>query len=183
MANKSQLPKVCIALGFADTATLLQHAHAEVDSGESFLEFRLDYLANPIDGVAAIKKFLADHPDCTVMASTLDGIVCLSACVIRGNTCWFNGNNSDGAGVHATGGGNRIEGNTCTSADRGIGVDAAGNIIIRNTCSGNTLDWDIVANNIYGPIIDRRVPASAAVSGFTAASTLGSTEPNANFSY
>lgn len=69
MANKSQLPKVCIALGFADTATLLQHAHAEVDSGESFLEFRLDYLANPIDGVAAIKKFLADHPDCTVMAT------------------------------------------------------------------------------------------------------------------
>jgi len=80
-------------------------------------------------------------------------------------------------------GDNRIEGNNCTGADRGIDIDSIGNIIIRNTCSGNTIDWVIAANNVFGPIIDRRAPASAAVSGFSAASTLGSTDANANFSY
>jgi hypothetical protein len=62
-------------------------------------------------------------------------------------------------------------------------VDGAGNIIITNTCSGNTIDWVFVANNVFGPIIDRRVPASASVSGFSAPSSLGSTDANANFSY
>ncbi len=122
--------------------------------------------------------------DCTARTNTLDGIVCTSACVIRGNTCSANGSGAgDGASIHATGTDNRIEGNNCSTADRGIDVDTAGNIIIRNTCAGNTTDWDIVANNIYGPIIDRRVPASAAVTGFAAVTTLGSTDPNANFSY
>lgn len=69
MPTRSQLPKVCIALGFADTAALLQHARAEVDSGETFLEFRLDYLPNPIDGIGAIRGFLASHPECTLMAT------------------------------------------------------------------------------------------------------------------
>ena len=121
--------------------------------------------------------------DCTARFNTLDGIVCNAACMIRGNTCSSNGFNGDGANIHATAGANRIEGNTCTGADRGIDVDLAGNIIIRNTCSGNTTDWVIAANNVVGPILDRRVPASAAISGFSAPDSTGSTHPNANFSY
>ena len=62
-------------------------------------------------------------------------------------------------------------------------MDGPGNIIIRNTCAGNTTDWTIVANNVVGPILDRRAPASAAISGFTGASSLGTTDPNANFSH
>ena len=121
--------------------------------------------------------------DCTARGNTLDGIVCNIECVIRGNTCASNGNAGDGAGIHATGSVNRIEGNNCTGADRGIDVDATKNIIIRNSCAGNTIDWAIVANNVVGPILDRRAPASAAINGFTAPSSLGSTDPNANFSY
>src|SRR5207244_8871941 len=122
--------------------------------------------------------------DCMVEYNTLDGILCASDCIIRGNICAINGNGAgDGAGIHATGSRNRIEGNNCTDADRGIDVDFAGNIIIRNTCSNNTTDWVIVANNVFGPIIDRRALSSAAVSGFSAASSLGSTDANANFSY
>ncbi len=121
--------------------------------------------------------------DCTARANTLDGIACVFDCVIRGNTCSINGSGGDGAGIHATGIDNRIEGNNCTNADRGIDVDAGGNIIIRNTCSGNTTDWDIAANNVVGPILDRRAPASAAINGFSFAGSLGTTEPNANFSF
>jgi parallel beta-helix repeat protein len=122
--------------------------------------------------------------DSTARANSLDGIMCSAACVIRGNTCAGNGRlTGDGAGVHATSNDNRIEGNNCTGADRGIDVDSVGNIIIKNTCASNGTDWDIAADNVFGPILDRRAPASAAVLGFSAASSLGSTEPNANFSY
>jgi len=101
----------------------------------------------------------------------------------RGNTSTSNGVGGDGAGIRATGADNRIEDNNCTGADRGIDVDAAGNVIIRNTCSGNTTDWVVVANNVVGPILDRRAPASAAINGFAAPDSTGSTHPNANFSY
>ncbi|MEZ5354536.1 MAG: shikimate dehydrogenase [Bryobacteraceae bacterium] len=69
MARNANLPKVCIALGLPDTASLLEHAHREVESGESFLEFRIDYLSDPKEGIGAIERFLADHPDCTVLAT------------------------------------------------------------------------------------------------------------------
>src|SRR5262249_12442304 len=60
---------VCIALGFPDVEALLAHARAEYDSGERFLEFRLDYLPDPVNGIAAMEKFLARHSDCTVLAT------------------------------------------------------------------------------------------------------------------
>lgn len=121
--------------------------------------------------------------DCLADGNNINGIRCVANSVIRDNNCQLNGRFGDGAGIRATSNDNRIEGNNCTRADRGLQVDANGNIIIRNTCAGNTVDWVIAANNVFGPIIDRRAPGSAAVSGFTAASSLGSTDANANFSY
>lgn len=125
---------------------------------------------------------------CTVSDNGLDGIECSDGCLIQNNNCRGNGTATTvGAGIHATGSGNRIEGNQCADADRGIDVDAANNWIIRNTCRNNTTGWTIVADNIYAPIIDRRVPTTvpttAAVNGPAASSTLGSTDPNANFTY
>jgi hypothetical protein len=70
---------------------------------------------------------------------------------------------------------------TCT---RGLDIDAVGNIIIGNTCAGNfTRNWDIVAGNNFGPIVNVSPSGAAAVSGDSAPSTLGSTDPNANFTY
>jgi hypothetical protein len=121
---------------------------------------------------------------CTVRSNVADGINIFNQCLILNNDCSLNGNGAgDGAGIHAVGTDNRIECNNCAGADRGIDVDVAGNIIVKNTCAGNTTDWDIAANNVFGPIVDRRAPGSGAVLGFSAASSLGSTEPNANFSY
>jgi parallel beta-helix repeat protein len=121
---------------------------------------------------------------CTTRFNTLDGIQVDAQCVVINNVCGNNGNlGGDGAGIRANGADNRIEGNNCTAADIGIRVATAGNFIIRNTCSGNTTNWSIVANNIYGQIIDRTAPASAAVSGNSAVSALGNAEPNANFTY
>jgi len=138
--------------------------------------------SNGGDGISASDG--STVADCTAQLNALDGIRCSVSCVIRGNTCSINGfGGGIGAGIHATSTDNRLEGNTCTGADRGIEVGFSGNIIIKNICSGNDIDWIIAANNIYGPIIDRRAPASPAVAGFSAPSSLGSTDANANFSY
>jgi len=63
------LPRICIALGFADAGTLIQHAERELEGGETFFEFRLDYLPRPADGVRAIRAFLKDHPECAILAT------------------------------------------------------------------------------------------------------------------
>jgi hypothetical protein len=60
-------------------------------------------------------------------------------------------------------------------------VSAAGNFIIGNTCTGNTSNYEIVANNVVGPIIAS--PLSVAISGSTGGAGTGTTNPWANFSY
>jgi 3-dehydroquinate dehydratase/shikimate dehydrogenase len=56
-------------MGFPDAQKLLENARREVNAGESFFEFRLDYLPAPEQGIAVIRKFLAGHPDCCVLAT------------------------------------------------------------------------------------------------------------------
>src|SRR5574340_273893 len=69
MLQVRALPRVCIALGLPDTAKLLEHARREVEAGETFLEFRLDYLDQPDQGAQAIRRFLDQYPECTVLAT------------------------------------------------------------------------------------------------------------------
>ncbi len=135
-------------------------------------------------GIGIIAGAASKITDCTVSSNNLDGISVSSDCHVRGNTSDSNGaGTTDGAAIQVTGSDNRIEGNNCTDSDRGIDVDVAGNVIIRNTCSGNTINWTIAANNVCGPILNRTAPASAAISGDSAPSSLGSTDANANYTY
>ena len=69
MAQKRALPRICIALGLPDLAKLLEHARREAEAGETFLEFRLDYLERPEQGAEAIRGFLEQHPECTILAT------------------------------------------------------------------------------------------------------------------
>src|SRR5580692_3230117 len=69
MPRRILLPRICIALGFPEAETLLAHARQEFDAGERFFEFRLDYLPAPEQGVAAIRKFLSRHAECTILAT------------------------------------------------------------------------------------------------------------------
>ncbi len=136
---------------------------------------------NTANGISAFSGSTISN--CTAAFNVLNGIRVSNGCVVLANACSFNGNGGDGAGIHATGADNRIESNNCITADRGIDVDAPGNIIIKNTCSGNTINWTIVANSVVGPILDRTAPASAAISGNSAPDSTGTTHPNANFTY
>ena len=51
MALKTSFPRICVALGISDPAQLLADAEREAEANESFLEFRLDYLPRPEDGL------------------------------------------------------------------------------------------------------------------------------------
>jgi hypothetical protein len=66
MPQRTIFPQICIALGFPDPEALLSHARAEYDSGERFLEFRLDYLSDPMKGIAVLRRFLANSSDCSI---------------------------------------------------------------------------------------------------------------------
>jgi len=69
MAQLRSLPRICIALGLPDVPTLLDHARREAEAGETFLEFRLDFLEHPCQGAEAIGGFLERFPDCIVLAT------------------------------------------------------------------------------------------------------------------
>src|SRR5580700_302416 len=69
MTRRAALPRICIALGFPETESLLAHAREEYNAGERFFEFRLDYLPAPEQGIAAMRKFLTRNTDCTVLAT------------------------------------------------------------------------------------------------------------------
>jgi 3-dehydroquinate dehydratase/shikimate dehydrogenase len=69
MARKRAFPRICIALGLPDTSKLLEHARREIEAGESFLEFRLDYLPKPEAGAEAIGQFLRDYPEAMILAT------------------------------------------------------------------------------------------------------------------
>ena len=66
---------------------------------------------------------------------------------------------------------------------RGIDVDSGGNLLLRTNAAGNLTNYDIAANNRYGPIIDLTAAAGAPVLGNAAASTLTSADATANYAH
>jgi 3-dehydroquinate dehydratase/shikimate dehydrogenase len=69
MPVRTPFPRICIALGLPDAERLLEQARREAAQGERFLEFRLDYLPSPEQGVAVIQEFVRLYPDATVLAT------------------------------------------------------------------------------------------------------------------
>ena len=117
--------------------------------------------------------------DCTASLNRGDGINVGSDAVVRDNTSDSNGV-GDGAGIHATGLDTRIEGNNVTDNDRGIDVDNTGNIIIKNSASGNTTNWAVAAGNKCLVVLG---VDAAAIVGDSGGTSPGSTNPNANYTY
>jgi hypothetical protein len=116
--------------------------------------------------------------DSTANFNLADGIAVNGRAQVRGNTCISN----DTAGIAVSGNQNRIEQNVCTSNAYGIRVTGVTNIIVRNTGTTNTTNWSIVANNSVAPIVVTN-KNSALISGNSGGSSLGSTDPSANFTY
>ena len=122
--------------------------------------------------------------ECQSFANQTHGFVVGSDC--RVIDCSSNSNGTtiaDGSGVLVTGSDARIEGNTANDNDFGIRVTGSGNLIIRNSCSGQGTAYNIVANNRYGAIVDISAAGAASVNGPSAVGVLTTTDPWANFTY
>ena len=92
------------------------------------------------------------------------------------NTCDGNGfEEGDGAGIRVISD-CRVESNNVTNNDRGIDVDLLGNLIIKNTSSANTTNYDILGGNSFGPIVN--VAGVGDISG-----TANADHPWANFEH
>jgi len=83
---------------------------------------------------------------CSATGNTGDGTQAHGDTQITGNTCDNNGT-GDGAGIHVTGSGNRIESNSSTDNERGLDVDGDDNYVADNTVRGNTDNYDIASGN------------------------------------
>src|SRR5512140_3812623 len=69
MPDRNSFLKICIALGVPDPARLVEFAEREAQAGESFFEFRLDYLDRPQEGSEAVRSFLRRYPEAMVLAT------------------------------------------------------------------------------------------------------------------
>ena len=115
--------------------------------------------------------------DCVAKDNTGNGIELFS----EGQVTRCIANNND-TGIYVGSSDNRIESNNVNDNNNlGIDVNSAGNFIVRNTCSDNTtLNWDVAAGNACLVV---QATTCAAINGDSGGTTLGSTDPNANFTY
>src|ERR1700680_2230649 len=63
-----RLPRVCVAVTATDPSELIEKAEALLRDN-SFMEFRLDYIAKPGLALAKIKQFFETHPGTMVIAT------------------------------------------------------------------------------------------------------------------
>ena len=63
------LPRICVALGLPTAALLASAAETEYKDGNTFLEFRLDYLKSPASGIEVLRAFKERYPDCYLLAT------------------------------------------------------------------------------------------------------------------
>lgn len=82
-----------------------------------------------------------------------DGISVNFSCTVVGNNC-----NGDGAAagnhgaIRVIGQANRVDGNNISYADRGLSISSGGNVVVRNSVKGCTVNFDIVGGNDVGPV-------------------------------
>lgn len=131
-------------------------------------------------GIYVESGALATH--CTVRSNSGEGFFAnagssVIACVAAGNGT----GTALGAGIHTFGIDNRVEANNLTGNFRGIKGEGTGNLIVRNSASGNSIaNWDIGAGN-FGLFVN--ATSGGAFVGAAGGAALGSTDPWVNFSY
>jgi 3-dehydroquinate dehydratase/shikimate dehydrogenase len=66
--QRFRLPRVCVPIVGEDPGRIIERAESIVRDNP-FMEFRLDYLSNPLAGLPKLKHFLDLHPEATVIAT------------------------------------------------------------------------------------------------------------------
>ncbi len=69
MAYRNEFPRICVALGCAESDKLEKLARQSCEDGEEFLEIRLDMQDEPATGVGIIRRLKQKYPDTYVLAT------------------------------------------------------------------------------------------------------------------
>ncbi|MGB8169018.1 MAG: NosD domain-containing protein [Chthoniobacteraceae bacterium] len=125
------------------------------------------------------------HSYCTItdcmVKNNAKGIWVRGSCHVVGSLC--EGNT---VGVRIDGSKNLIKGNQAINGDTGILTQAGSinNLFLGNTAGNNAINnYDIVADNRYGPVVDITALGTAAVTGNSGGGTTVTGFPGANFAY
>lgn len=105
---------------------------------------------NGDDGITGSGQFTNNY----VAFNFNDGIDISGASLVANNNCTSNGNGGNAANIRIVSFNCRVEGNTCANADTGILVSFGDNVIVRNTCSNNTTNFNVPANASVGTIFN-----------------------------
>ena len=90
--------------------------------------------------------------NCTADYGDADGIVTTNGCRITENNVTRNGS-SGNAGIRVYGSGNRIEGNNAVgNINSGIVMQAGNNFLVRNSASGQSVNYNAIGLSTFGPI-------------------------------
>lgn len=112
------------------------------------------------NGIAVAQSFTSGSgivSGCIVDGNMLDGVLFDNNMTVSGNTITNNGAD----GIHATDGGNRIDGNNLNgNIGKEINVEGSGNTIVRNSFGGADSDLSIVVGNSKGPTENGGTPLS-----------------------
>jgi len=92
--------------------------------------------------------------NCTVDNNSGGGIRVGNYCSLIGNMCYGNSAFGTNAAIRVTGIANRIEANHLVSNHRALEISSAGNLIIRNSSSGNSVTDSITGTQIAGPDVN-----------------------------
>ena len=131
---------------------------------------------NIIYGISAGAGTIVEN--CTVIRNDSGGIRTSDGCVIRNNSCYDHA----GPGIDMLFGDSvRVEGNHCFNNDVGIHCNPTGCFFARNTCAGNTTNYDIAAGNVC--LVVSATTTGAAILGDSGGVSPGSTDPNANYAH
>ena len=140
--------------------------------------------SNGMSGISA--DFGSTVRGCTTQANGSFGISLGGNCLAIGNKCDQNSQSgSSGAGLIAGGGGNRVEGNSCTNNGSGDGffIASTKNLVIGNSARGNANNYHFFIDNRYGTIVDLTGTNLVTPGGNSASSSLTTFDPWANFAY
>lgn len=131
--------------------------------------------ANGRDGI--VLTWGSQARGCFAHSNTRHGIAFGSYCTIEGNTVRGN----DGAGLYSPSNGQRtvVRGNSSSQNGVGLQLDGGANLVLGNTCTSNTTNFIIVANNRVATIVT--MPLSGAINGNAGGTALSA--PDANYAY
>lgn len=119
--------------------------------------------------------------DCSSTSNASFGIQVKHWSLVRGNRVRNNGSVGTGGGIRVTHDHTLVEDNTSTDHDfAGYSIEGANNAVRRNTAADNGLNWFVAANNACRVLVAAQ---GAGIFGDAGGVALGSSDPNANYTY